>query len=166
MRDVSLRLSRRIALVGERLGRLILSPAPGGPLEPAPRFLQLMLDATSDAPAGGAVDPIDRVAGGLTPLEIDLLLLAAMPEDHEGYASLLRAVHPRSEPYATAGLAAQLFCPTLVERTRLRETLDCGAAIRLGLITLTGDAPFYERTLTLGESLWPALCGLDTCPAS
>jgi hypothetical protein len=60
--------------------------------------------------AGAELSSIDRLIErmGLTSIEIDLVLLAAMAEEHEGYASVLPSLNPRNEPYATAGLAAQL----------------------------------------------------------
>src|SRR5579872_6674876 len=131
MREIALRMSRAAAEMGGRIGQLIArSPmAVKTPLAQAQPFLEAMLDATAEAPAeapidGDATSPIDllRTALGLTPLDIDLLILAALPDEHEGYASLMRALNPRAEPYATAGLAAQLTCLTLSDRHRLRET--------------------------------------------
>ena len=43
-----------------------------------------------------------------------------MADEHEGYASIMRSLNPRSEPFATAGLAAQLACETARDRFDLR----------------------------------------------
>src|SRR5260370_23418782 len=56
--------------------------------------------------------PIERIAAAysLAPVEIDLLLLAGLAEEHEGFASLFRTLHPRGEPRPTASLAPHLMC--------------------------------------------------------
>ena len=60
----------------------------------------------SEPVSGG--QPIDRVAAsyGLSGAECDLLLLAGLPEEHEGLASTFRQMHPRGEPHPTAGVGA------------------------------------------------------------
>jgi hypothetical protein len=47
----------------------------------------------------------------------------------------------------------------------LRRTLESGAAVTAGVLVLPGDAPFFEKSLVLADSLWPVLCGLDALPA-
>ena len=103
---------------------------------------------------------------GWTAVERDVVILAAMPEEHEGYASVLRNLNPRSEPYLTAGLAAQLTCESARDRFAFRQLLEAGAAVRAGVLRLGADAPFFERNVTLAEDLWPVLCGIDVYPAS
>src|SRR5207244_3935232 len=116
----------------------------------------------------GIEHPIDRLVHvlGLTPCEVDLILLAAMADEHEGYASVLRTLNPRGEPSATVGLAAQLVCRSTRERLALREVLEEGAAVASGVVALAGDGPFFERNLTLADGLWSALCGGRTLPAT
>jgi SpoVK/Ycf46/Vps4 family AAA+-type ATPase len=110
--------------------------------------------------------PIERVAAAfaLSPVEIDLVLLAGMAEEHEGFASLFRTLHPRGEPRPTAGLATQLICGTSRERLMMRELLTQGSAIRSGALVMSGEAPFFEQTLTTADGLWLSLAGLDTWP--
>jgi len=110
--------------------------------------------------------PLERLvsAYSLAPAEIDLILLAGMADEHEGFASLFRTLHPRGEPRPTAGLAAQLMCSTARERLALRGLLATGAAVRAGALVMTDDAPFFERSLLLADSLWPALAGIDAWP--
>jgi hypothetical protein len=162
-------MSRKAAVLGARLAELIArTPAAREPaIAQALTFLSAMADATrdiADAPHRG--HPLDRLARAisLSALETDLVILAGLADEHEGYATLLRALHPRSEPRATAGLAAQLFCPTLRDRTALRATLTGGAAARTALVTLGGDVPFFERDLELAAGVWLVLCGLDVYP--
>src|SRR4051812_34837200 len=60
------------------------------------------------APAPGAVPAFDRLAAyfGISGAERDLLLLAGLPDEHEGLATTFRTLHPHGEPCPTVGLAA------------------------------------------------------------
>ena len=178
------RMSHEIAMMAGRLARLLArSPIPPeSPLAQGHAFLSAMCQtyaggATPPGAAGGAGDrgvsgldcethPLDRLTAylSLTHAEVDLIVLAAMADEHEGYASILRSLNPRSEPHATAGLAAQLACESARDRFDLRRTLEQGAAVRAGAIALAGDAPFFERNLMLADGLLPVLCGLDVYP--
>jgi hypothetical protein len=112
-------------------------------------------------------DPLARLARalGLTPLDAELCLLAGMPEEHEGFAAVFRSLHPRGEPRPTAALAAQLFCGPGLDRHALRTALEAGAATAGGAVRLTGDAPFFERSMVLADGLWSALSGINAWPA-
>jgi hypothetical protein len=114
----------------------------------------------------GTPHPIDRLttALGLSPFEVDLLGIAGMAEEHEGLSGILRALHPRGEARATAGLAAQVLCEGREERLLLRAALEGGPLVRSGALKLQGDAPFFERSLVTAEGLWSALCDLDAWP--
>jgi hypothetical protein len=165
------RMSREVAILGGRLAGLIESSpvSRDGALAQGLAFLSAMSAATgagSSIPDAG--DPLSRMASGMgwTAVERDVVLLAAMPEEHEGYASVLRNLNPRGEPYLTAGLAAQLTCESGRDRFAFRQMLEAGAAVRAGVLRLGADAPFFERNVTLAEELWPVLCGIDVYPAS
>jgi hypothetical protein len=165
------RLSRAVAILGGRLADLLarLALPQDGALAGGQAFLTSMLAAwAAEEPlAFVPPHPLDRLVDGLalTPLEIDVILLAAMPEEHEGYASVLRALNPRGEGRASVGLAAQLLCQDWRERAALRDLLQTGAAVRSGLLSLAGDAGFCEKNLLLAAGLWPVLGGLDAWPA-
>ncbi|MEI6668473.1 MAG: ATP-binding protein [Acidobacteriota bacterium] len=164
-------MAHQVALMAGRLAGLIERAAPpqGGPLVQGLGFLSAMREAArSHPPDPTGMLPLQRLAEQLTltPEEIDLIVLAAMADEHEGYASVLRTLNPRGEPQATAGLAAQIWCDGLDRRALLRQTLCTGAAVRHGMLRLISDAPFFERTLTLAEGLWPVLCGIDVYPTS
>ena len=126
-------------------------------------------------PGADGPQPIDRLAQGLgltrgqdraaAARAVDLILLAGLPEEHEGYASVLRALHPRGEPWLSVGLAAQLLYPSGPQRLALRNALETAPLVAQGVLRLVGDGPFYERSICLAEGLWPALCGLDATPA-
>jgi len=166
----SARLSRRAGVMAARLADLLdqALPAPGEHTA-ARDFLRAMAAAADPQPrALEDDDPLERIAAGfaLTPVEIDLLLLAGLPDEHEGYAGVLRTLHPRGEPRPSAGLAAQLLCAGADERALLREVLETGAAAASGVLVLEGGAPFWERTLRPAEALWSALHGVDSWPSS
>jgi hypothetical protein len=115
----------------------------------------------------GPPQPLDRLAGtlALSHIEIELCLLAGMPEEHEGYAAVFRTLHPRGDSRPTTGLAAQLFSATAQDRFEFRALLESSPAVAGGALRVTGDAPFFERSLELATGLWPALVGIDSWPA-
>ena len=110
--------------------------------------------------------PLERLREryGLGPLARDLLLLAGLPEEHEGLAGTFRALHPQGEPRPTLGLAARLADPgggggLLIRRLRLP-----GGVIGEGLVHLRGDGPLFERSIETAPALWEALHGGDAWP--
>lgn len=124
----------------------------------------------ADAAASGPpllTTPLQRVARvfDLTQDETDLVLLAGLPDEHEGLAATFRSLHPAGEPRPTAGLAALLHGGSPADRARVRALLSSGAAVEHGLIRLEGTGPFFERSLMLAEELWPVLHGCDAWPA-
>src|SRR5574341_2119618 len=54
----------------------------------------------------GEEHPLGRLARlfGWDALDVDLVLLAGMAEEHEGLAAVFRALHPRGDSRASAGL--------------------------------------------------------------
>jgi hypothetical protein len=155
-------LSAAVAALGLRL-QAVLEGLPG--LTDESRTFLRRLPEPGARPAAG---PLRRLAAGLrlTPFEVDLLLLAGMSEEHEGYAALLRQIHPQGEPRPTVGLAARLLCQGDEERALLRATVEGGSAVRSGALVIAGDAPLFERSLLLGDALWSALHGVDAWPRS
>src|SRR5262249_32235153 len=145
------RLGREAAAVAGRLAHLIsTTPVAGeGALANGQAFLHAMAQAAGSSEelvhSAQETHPLDRLiqALALTALEIDLLLIAGMPHEHEGYASVMRSLNPRGEPYPSVGLAAQLFCRTVSERCALREVLELGKAVKCGALALSADAPFF-----------------------
>src|SRR5436309_2328939 len=153
------RMSYEAARIAARLAGLL------GDGSPDAAFMRTMEELSEGAPPKGR-HRLDRLAAalGLSPVELDLLALAGLAEEHDGYAAVLRRLHPRREPLATAGLAARLFCVTPEERQLLRETLLAGPAVSAGALRLVADGPFFERSLLPAEGLWPSLGGLDAWP--
>ncbi|MFL5383929.1 MAG: ATP-binding protein [Longimicrobiaceae bacterium] len=164
------RLAARAAAAAGALAALLdEGPAEGAETSAARDFLRAMAAAAGedDGRRPDGPDPLDRLASafGLSPVEVELLVLAGLAEEHEGYAGVLRTLHPRAEPRATAGLAAQLLCGSPGERRLLRELLEAGPAVRAGVLRLGEEGPFFERSLFPADGLWSVLAGIDAWPA-
>jgi hypothetical protein len=172
--SVSTRRSREVGLLAGRLAQVLGASLPAGEGMAAEglAFLRAMFEGAGQVGVAerrpAASDPLDRLteALALSPCEVDLLLLASMAEEHEGYAAVLRTLHPRGEPWASVGLAARLLCSGPRERLHLRSMLEVGPVATSGALRLTGDGPFYERSLQPAEALWSALHGVDAWPAA
>ena len=138
---------------------------PGGVAAAA--FLRDWADSTAPVvPVAG--QPFDRVSErfDLRSAERDLLLLAGVPDEHEGLASTFRAIHPHGEPRPTAGLAALVLAGAGVDRAELRLILTAGAAVHHRLLQLTGSGTLFERSLVLADGLCEALHGSGALPAT
>ncbi|MFT3971741.1 MAG: ATP-binding protein [Micropruina sp.] len=156
------RLAVRVADVLERC----CSPESGA--AQAVGFLRDWAASTEASRPAPLESPLQRLVHGfgLVEQEQDLLLLAGLPEEHEGLAATFRSLHPQSEPRPTAGLAALLRGGSAAERSLVRHLLCSGAAARHHLLELTGEGPFFERSLALPAELWSALHGCDAWPAA
>lgn len=132
-------------------------------------FLRAWADAVEPRPGiSPAAEPLALLGAryALSQDEEDLVLLAGLPEEHEGLASTLRALHPQGEPRVTAGLAALLLGAVTSDRSRIRRLLCEGAPVRAGLVQLAGPGTLFERSLVCAERLWDALHGHDAWPAA
>jgi hypothetical protein len=114
----------------------------------------------------GSGHPLDRLTAALelTEMEVDLIALAGLPEQHEGYAGVLRRLDAEGAPWPTAGLAAQLYAAAPADRAGLRELLESGAAVASGALVVEPGRPFFERSLRLAPGLWSALHGIPAWP--
>jgi ATPase family associated with various cellular activities (AAA) len=167
------RLALETGLLAGRLAELLRRVLPEDQAAAAGvRFLEevhLRASQSRDrlADAAPSDHPLDRLTGGLglSPCEVDLLLLAGLGEEHEGFSDILRSLHPQGRWQPTVGLAAQLFAPDEEGRRALRRLVETGPARRGGLFRLEGDGPLFTRSLILAEALWSALHGLESWPA-
>jgi hypothetical protein len=129
------------------------------------RFLRVIGEAgkaSADYPTAPLRRLVDRYQ--LTDIDANLLVLSCLPEHHEGLSALARALHPRHEPWVSAGLAGQLLASGQLDRRQLRRALVSGAAVRNGLFTLDGAGPVWDRSLRPADGLWDALCGTGLMP--
>lgn len=177
----SARMQIEVALVTKRLAQALAASLPEGEASDVMAFLLQRAAVLDDAPGAtpeATLDairergptqasqrhPLDRVidAFRLNDFEAALLILAGLPEEHEGFAAVLRSLHARNEPWMTVGLAARAFNES--QRELLRELLISGSAVSNGLLRLQGEVPFFEKSLCLMEGLWPALHGIERWP--
>src|SRR5215213_963261 len=179
---VSARLTREAGIIGARLARFLSAARlHGDAVKEAQEFLNVFFESVSPGPPlaaltrspldrrpAGVTHPIDRLVErlALSAVEVELLLLGGLCEEHEGLASILRLLHPRGEPRASVGLAVQLLSEEHFDRNALRVLLETSAVVRSGALHVTGDGPFFERSLHLPEALWSALHGIDVWPQS
>src|SRR5262252_709806 len=180
--EVSARLTREAGILSGRLSRFLAAARLNeGAVNEAQQFLSAFFDMVSPGhsleswsrnpldrrPAGGP-HPLDRLAERLllSSVEVELLLLGGLCEEHEGFAAILRSLHPRSEPNASVGLAIRLLSEEHFDRHALRVLFETSAVVRSGALQVTGNGPLFERSLQLPEALWSALHGIDVWPAS
>src|SRR6267142_1929298 len=106
--DLGSPLSLRVAQLSRRLAALLRMLLPPGARDERVAFLETQ---SALGNAGGVSDAMIRLADAfeLSGDDVDLLILAALPDEHEGFCHVLRSLHPRSEPRPTLALAAQLF---------------------------------------------------------
>jgi hypothetical protein len=107
---------------------------------------------------------------GLGPLEVELVVLAGLAEEHQGIAATFRSLHPTAEPWPTLGLAALLLGTgdeggqsrgAADSHRRLREVVAEGPAFLSRLLRTSAAGPFFERSLLLADGMWQALHGHD-----
>ena len=145
--SLALRTAQMAARLAELVGNI------GADAEPSiERFLRAMAAAPDGA--ASAAQPLERLAAALrlAPAEVDLIVLAGLAEEHEGYAAALRRLSPTNDPFATCGLAAQVLSPGTTERLWLRDLLERGAAVSAGALAVDGDGPLFECGVARGRA--------------
>lgn len=116
--------------------------------------------------ANDAPNPLQQLTDRLhlDRLSVEMLLVAGMTEEHEGYADIFRSLHPSGQPFPTLGLVAQLLCPAADERRLLRHWVEPTPDTPFPLFRSDPDQPFFTRSLRLVEGLWSWLLGIDSWP--
>ncbi|MQY14610.1 ATP-dependent zinc metalloprotease FtsH [Streptomyces sp. RB5] len=163
-------LTARAAHVALRIADLVEATCATGPAAPTVTFLRSWAEHTGRTGPGPAdpSPPLERLRTryGLGTVARDLLLLAGLPEEHEGLAGTFRALHPQGEPRPTLGLAALLADPDGDGRPLIRRLCAPGGVIDEGLVRTVGDGPLFERSVEPAPALWEALHGWDAWPAA
>lgn len=149
-------LEEAILAVTGRLANL-LNSLPGEPLGGGVEFLR----AQPVPSAGAGPDRLSEL--GFSEFDAELTALAGLADEHEGFSAIFRRLHPSGEPRPTAGLAAQLF--VAVDRCQFRTALESAKPLRWGFIELSGAGPYFERSLTVANGVWPALRGAAAWPS-
>ncbi|ODS25046.1 hypothetical protein AB835_00640 [Candidatus Endobugula sertula] len=96
--------------------------------------------------------------------QIDMLLMAGLAEEHEGFADIFRSLHPSGLPRPTMGLLAQLTEAQYEQRNILREIISTSKNKYLSIFIEDEEQPFFTRSLCLIDGLWPWLHGIDVWP--
>lgn len=179
---MSARLTREAGILAGRLSQFLSgSTFSAQALAEGLGFLQAFFEMVSEGrpltswsrnpldrrPEGGP-HPLDRLAErlGLSPIEAELLVLGGLSEEHEGFSAILRTLHPRNEPRVSVGLAVRLLGDDQLDRLDLRALFEASSVVKSGALRVTGDGPFFERSLQLPEALWSVLHGIDVWPAA
>lgn len=103
-------------------------------------------------------------AFGLSAFEQDLMALVGLPDEHEAFANVARAMNPRGEPWlCTPGVVAALRLDT-DGRLHLRAAIESGLLIQRGILDVTPTVPLPEASLSLKPRLWTSLTGIDAWP--
>jgi hypothetical protein len=162
-------LDSRIADVVERLARVVEGLDSGDPA--AASTVAYLRDwsggtALQDPVPFTLSAPLDRLVNGfgLSSTELDLVVLAGLPEEHEGLTGTLRSLNPLGEPRPTVGLAGLVLAEAGVSRAELRRVLREGSAVSSGLLRLEGGTGLPESALVLADCIWDVLRGVDAVP--
>ncbi len=124
--DFSADLSARAGVMARAVAEVLeerCTPESGA--SDAARFLRDWAESAG-MPSGASLGgPIDWLATrySLEDDEVSLLLLAGLPEEHEGVSTTFRSLHPEGEPRPTVGLAALVQGGSPADRNRLRDLL-------------------------------------------
>ncbi|MFA3790002.1 ATP-binding protein [Aliiglaciecola sp. SL4] len=103
--------------------------------------------------------PLARLVSGLklSSIEIQMLVLAGMAQEHEGFANLFCHLHPQQQPYPTPALLAKLVCHQPSQRQSLCASLNESVLFKLGLLELSEKSPIFTRSIILDAVTWHAL---------
>lgn len=93
----------------------------------------------------------------LSEMEFQLLILAGMAQEHEGFAEIFKSLHPSRQPYPTPALLAQLVCRQDAQRHTMALLLTQSALITLGFIRLSGDSPLLTQSMLIEANDWHAI---------
>src|SRR5688572_5362140 len=98
------RLQRAVGALASHLSETVrlLGAGTDELLQAQRELVAKLFDPAPDEPAAAVAappHPLDRLTAalGLSPFEVDLLVLAGFPHEHEALALLLRSLHPRGE---------------------------------------------------------------------
>ncbi|GAA2834564.1 ATP-binding protein [Kitasatospora paracochleata] len=158
---------RGLYLAEDQVDRLLAPPGPNGPPDPAARTLLTEVEqAAQEAEEGGAVLRLRALsrAFGLTPLDVDLLIVALAPDTDRRFEGLYGYLHDDvTRRRASVGLALELAgAPALSAAARAR-LMPGGPLIDGGLIEMTDlDRPFLTRALTVPDRVLVHLLGGET----
>ena len=105
--------------------------------------------------------PLARLCEGfnISESELQLLILCAMAQHHEGFADVYKLLHPLNQPRLTVALAAQLLTDDDTSRIDFMSILSGADWLVRGLVCLQGEGPINSRSLIMPSKYWRLLCG-------
>ncbi len=115
----------------------------------------LLLEGQKDVAAAEPTGPFARWTElyGLSPLEIDLMVLALLPEADSQFCRTFKEIQPDlDQPRPTVGLGADMLALE-THRLDLRRDLLAGPLFRAGFLTISADLPFFDQPLLPGVGL-------------
>lgn len=114
----------------------------------------LMRHSLSNQPSG-----LSRLVQGLklSKIEIQLLILAGMAQEHEGFSDIFRSLHPIRQPYPSAALLSQIVGANELQRSALSKCLTASPLITAGIISLSDDAPILSCSVRVNAVDWQAI---------
>lgn len=110
---------------------------------------------TLSAKPGGLSRLIDGLKLGK--IEVQLLVLAGMAQEHEGFADIFRSLHPTRQPYPTAALLSQIVRASESQRSELLQNLATSPLITTGIVCLFDDAPVLTCSVKVSAADWQAI---------
>lgn len=183
--DIRLHTRHAMAAVGIRLARSLASrfgldqPSSEREIESSLSTLAAALHFAHEFAASlpplvtpiHAEHPLQRLASlpreaGRGKLLTDLILLACLPEAHEGFSTLCRLVHPQGEAQPSVALAlhwleweSAALSPGMPfsMRDQVEDLLRYSPLVALGLVRMQGSGPWHTRNLFPGPGVWEAL---------
>jgi hypothetical protein len=93
----------------------------------------------------------------LSTTEIQMLVLAGMAQEHEGFADIFRSLHPTRQPYPTAALLSQIVSASESQRSVLAQCLTASPLINAGVVSLSDDAPILACSMKVSAIDWQAI---------
>lgn len=98
----------------------------------------------------------------MSTLELDLVLLAALPEETSLFGALFALLVGQAGVRRPTVQLALNFCAAPEQREAALRALCAGQLVHSGLLRLEpAEAPLADRMLCLAPEVWPALCGVD-----
>lgn len=119
---------------------------------------------SAHAPQEPGQSPVARLVEryGLEQEQLDLVVFAGLPDEHEVFAHLFRILHPAGRPVTTIGSFVQLVAAG--QRDRAVQEVLLGRAVESGVVRLGRADALGDRDVVLADGLWSALCGIDIWP--
>src|SRR5436309_2436832 len=160
--DAGRPLAVRIAAMADRLADLVGQVVPSTDGTDRRAFLSAIArqydeDAQITRGSSAGIDAVMRLTDtfALTASDLDVVVLAALPDEHEGFCHVLRSLNPRGEPRATLALAWRLAPTADAEKLMRVHTVARGGVPVLRV--RPGDEPNAPAAFMLSDYPGPMI---------